>query len=359
MSLLSRLFRPPATQQDGPMCKVPEGAAPAVAPAAAEQGRTPDPDSVLAGLGSNSEAAAALASLTGSAEYGRVTPDKQASMLDTFAATPNAATTSYLQGEAGLAAGGTDEELAAAQDKLTPDAGSVTFGGQSYTIEEGRLLDEDGKDAGSIDNLGRYQAGEASGDVYSDIHADATLKEEDETLLSLHDADPNGRLDAEGMNPEFAGRAGGMLGDLRREGMDMGVASGFRSVEAQNGLHDQGRSDPGSVVTNAKGGESWHNYGLAADMAFNEDDGGLSWDGKENWDRYGEVAEGKGLDWGGDWEGMQDRPHVEWHPGFEADQATALLDDYKAGGLEDAWKELDPAAPVGPTSARDDGTMPA
>ena len=138
-----------------------------------------------AGLGSNAEAAEALTGLTGSAEYGKVDDDKKSSLLDTFATTPNAATTSYLRGEAGLAAGGSDEELAAAADLKTPDAGHVVLGGVKYTIAEGRLLDKDGKDAGSIDNLGKWSAGEESGDIYDDIHTEANLKEGDESLLSL------------------------------------------------------------------------------------------------------------------------------------------------------------------------------
>ena len=64
------------------------------------------------------------------------------------------------------------------------------------------------------------------------------------------------------------------------------------------------------------------------------------------------------MEWGGAWKSFQDRPHVEWHPGFDAGQSKALLDDYKAGGLQDAWGELEKpeAAPVGPMSFNDPGT---
>lgn len=328
-------------------------------PVAEEAARTPDPAAVEAGLGSNADAVAALGNLTKSKEYAGVSPDDQAGLLDTFAGTPNAATTAYLRGEAGVKKGGTEEELAAARDLQTPDAGSVVLGGEKYTIVEGRLLDKDGKDAGSIDNLGRWSKGEASGDVYSDIHAEANLVEGEDTLLSLHDADPNGKLTHDGMNDDFADRTTGMIGDLRREGMDMGVASGFRSVEDQNALYAKGRTKPGNKVTNAKGGESWHNYGLAADLAFHDEDGQLSWPEDGNWDRYGEVAGANELSWGGDWEGFQDRPHVEWHPGFDDGEATALLDDYHKGGLDGAWDALDVADPASPTALLDDGTRVA
>jgi hypothetical protein len=364
MSFFSRLFRrgtrdggrgpsaPTPTPTPGP---APTTAAPAVAPVPT---RTPDPAAVEAGLGSNSEAKAALSALTGSTEYGGVDGNKQVSLLDTFAATPNSATATWARGEAGVTKGGSEEEVAAARDLMTPDSGKVVLGGVAYTIAEGRLLDKDGKDVGGIDNLGRWTIGETSGDVYADLHAEAELKEGEDTLLSLHDADPNGRLASESMHPEFAARAGGMLGSLRREGLDMGVASGFRSVKSQNALYAQGRTAPGSVVTNARGGHSWHNYGTAADMAFNKDDGGLSWSGRENWDRYGEVAEKSGLEWGGAWKGQEDLPHVEYHPGLDASEAWTLLDDYRAGGLDDAWKEIEEPA-AAPLSFRDKGTKTA
>lgn len=48
--------------------------------------------------------------------------------------------------------------------------------------------------------------------------------------------------------------------------------SGYRSVEEQNGLFAQGRTKPGKIVTNAKGGQSLHNFGCAVDFAFDTDE---------------------------------------------------------------------------------------
>lgn len=44
------------------------------------------------------------------------------------------------------------------------------------------------------------------------------------------------------------------------------VAFGFRSGAVQDALYAQGRTTPGPIVTNAKGGQSAHNYGLAIDV---------------------------------------------------------------------------------------------
>jgi peptidoglycan LD-endopeptidase CwlK len=43
---------------------------------------------------------------------------------------------------------------------------------------------------------------------------------------------------------------------------------GLRSFEDQDELYAQGRTKPGNIVTNARGGDSLHNYGLAADFVI-------------------------------------------------------------------------------------------
>ena len=46
------------------------------------------------------------------------------------------------------------------------------------------------------------------------------------------------------------------------------VTSGLRSMEEQQSLWEQGRTKPGEIVTNAKPGQSAHNYGRAVDVAL-------------------------------------------------------------------------------------------
>ena len=47
----------------------------------------------------------------------------------------------------------------------------------------------------------------------------------------------------------------------------MFVVNGLRTYQEQHRLYLQGRKTPGSVVTNADSGESYHNFGLAFDFA--------------------------------------------------------------------------------------------
>lgn len=102
-------------------------------------------------------------------------------------------------------------------------------------------------------------------------------------------------------------------------GIDILITDGYRSPEEQDGLHSQGRSASGSIVTYAEGGESYHNYGLAIDYALRLDDGSVVWDiardgngnGESDWFEVAAIAKNLGFDWGGDWQRFKDYPHLE------------------------------------------------
>lgn len=51
-------------------------------------------------------------------------------------------------------------------------------------------------------------------------------------------------------------------------GYEIRMVSGFRSFDEQNALYEKGRTKIGNIVTNAKGGQSMHNYGVAIDYCF-------------------------------------------------------------------------------------------
>ena len=52
-----------------------------------------------------------------------------------------------------------------------------------------------------------------------------------------------------------------------------GVAQGRRTIAYQDHLYAQGRTAHGDIVTNAKGGQSAHNFGMAADIVPMKADG--------------------------------------------------------------------------------------
>jgi peptidoglycan L-alanyl-D-glutamate endopeptidase CwlK len=75
----------------------------------------------------------------------------------------------------------------------------------------------------------------------------------------------------------------------------------LRTFKEQDELYAQGRTKPGKVVTDARGGQSYHNYGLAIDIVFLIDKDGNgscespSWDIDKDVDRDG-VSEWKEVD---------------------------------------------------------------
>jgi peptidoglycan L-alanyl-D-glutamate endopeptidase CwlK len=103
------------------------------------------------------------------------------------------------------------------------------------------------------------------------------------------------------------------------------IVQGLRSIDEQNVLYAKGRTAPGSIVTNAKGGSSYHNYGLAIDFVILIDKDGngtydeLSWDIKKDNDKDGvadwlevvKVFEAAGWEWGGKWSSIKDYPHLQ------------------------------------------------
>lgn len=112
-----------------------------------------------------------------------------------------------------------------------------------------------------------------------------------------------------GLEKGFQKKVVKFLGRARKEGIELRVTSGRRGCWEQDRLYQQGRSTPGKVVTNARCGQSAHNYGLAVDVVEFVN-GRPVWE-NPNWERIGQIGEGVGLEWGGRWKSFKDRPHFQ------------------------------------------------
>lgn len=91
----------------------------------------------------------------------------------------------------------------------------------------------------------------------------------------------------------------------------------YRSIQEQNELYATGRTVKGNKVTNAKGGSSFHNYGLAFDIAIlldNDKNGtfeSISYAQDENFMKVVDFFKSKGYEWGGDFKSFKDKPHFQ------------------------------------------------
>ena len=65
------------------------------------------------------------------------------------------------------------------------------------------------------------------------------------------------------------------------------ITQGLRTFKEQDELYAQGRTKAGKKVTNAKAGQSIHNYGLAVDICLIIDGKTASWDTAKDWDNDG------------------------------------------------------------------------
>ncbi len=118
------------------------------------------------------------------------------------------------------------------------------------------------------------------------------------------------------LHPSIQPMAKAVLQEAANQGIDLVVTFGSRTNEQQAALYAQGRTAPGAIVTNAPPGSSWHNFGLAFDVAVLAN-GKPTWPTNEAlWQKIGAIGKSVGLDWGGDFTSIKDRPHFEYHPGI-------------------------------------------
>ena len=108
------------------------------------------------------------------------------------------------------------------------------------------------------------------------------------------------------------------------EGIDLLVTSTYRDNESQQALYEQGRTTAGKVVTNAKAGDSWHNWRCAVDVVPMVN-GKPNWDGLHPvWDQIGQLGEQAGLEWAGRWRTFKELAHFQYTGGL-------TLTDLKGG----------------------------
>ncbi len=114
------------------------------------------------------------------------------------------------------------------------------------------------------------------------------------------------------------------------------IVQDYRTYVQQDALYAKGRTASGSVVTNARGGQSNHNFALAVDVFPLWEDGKLHMDVKSDQKnikilkKIAPIGKGIGLEWGGDWKSIIDNPHFQLKTGKTMAQLRELTES--AGG---------------------------
>ena len=127
----------------------------------------------------------------------------------------------------------------------------------------------------------------------------------------------------EDLHPKVAEMCRQFVQECDKEGIDVLITSTYRDHASQDALYAQGRTKPGARVTNAKAGQSWHNWRCAFDFVPIVD-GKARWDDTKTFVRCGEIAESVGLQWAGRWKSFPEMAHCQYTGGL-------TLADFQAG----------------------------
>ena len=100
----------------------------------------------------------------------------------------------------------------------------------------------------------------------------------------------------------------------KEAGLNVLVTQTVRDDEYQAQLYAQGRTKPGSIVTNQRYPTfHWSEAGLAFDICKNVK--GHEYDDAAFFTKCGEIGKKIGFTWGGDWTSLVDKPHFQWDQG--------------------------------------------
>lgn len=109
----------------------------------------------------------------------------------------------------------------------------------------------------------------------------------------------------------------------KEAGIDLLIYCTFRSFAEQDELYKQGRQVPGNIVTNARGGESYHNYHVAYDCVALVG-GKPAWGDSVLARKVGELGESVGLEWSGRWKGsLKETAHFQYTGGLSKEDLKA------------------------------------
>lgn len=112
------------------------------------------------------------------------------------------------------------------------------------------------------------------------------------------------------LDPYVGFLAGRFLELAHANNLNIRISNAFRSWAEQDRLYAQGRTIPGHTVTNARGGDSYHNWGLAFDAVIYEN-GRIS-NNINEYKKMGQIGQRVGLEWGGTFKSIVDLPHFQY-----------------------------------------------
>jgi peptidoglycan L-alanyl-D-glutamate endopeptidase CwlK len=134
--------------------------------------------------------------------------------------------------------------------------------------------------------------------------------------------------------PEVQPMARALVQKAALSGIQIKVINGTRTYAEQDVLYAKGRTAPGPRVTNARGGYSNHNFGIAFDVGVFA--GSKYLPESPKYRAVGILGTDLGLEWGGNWTSIVDQPHFQlrptWAKGIAEREMLAELRSRAAAG---------------------------
>jgi len=141
------------------------------------------------------------------------------------------------------------------------------------------------------------------------------------------------------LHPELQSLCDQFITECARKGLIVGISQTWRSKAEQDALYAQGRTKPGSIVTNCCYPYSPHNWGLAFDI-YRKDGKGAYFDADGWFKKCGQVGKKLGLFWGGDFRSFVDQPHFELPEYLPQNSCASLIRTYRTPeNFKKTWEE--------------------
>lgn len=112
------------------------------------------------------------------------------------------------------------------------------------------------------------------------------------------------------LEPQVAAMCHQFVDACEKQGITVLITCTLRSREEQGTLYAMGRTKPGNRVTNAKPGQSLHQYGVAFDFVPLIH-GKAVWNNAELFERCGVIGESVGLQWSGRFLTFRESAHMQ------------------------------------------------
>ena len=167
------------------------------------------------------------------------------------------------------------------------------------------------------ERFGREELADEPWSPHQDFEPGSPEMQENLEYFQQYTGERSERFIAE-LDPSLQAIARALINQARYEDIMAIATEAYRSPERQDELYAIGRDEngnkTGTTVTDARGGESAHQYRLAIDLGIVDETGNWNWDyvidpNQPDWLRLGEIGESYGFEWGGRW--GWDHPHFQ------------------------------------------------